>query len=276
MSPKSRDFIAPLGCQVFLLRILFFLLLVSLVFPQSAWTKTLYGKVLKVFDGDTFLIWVQGQEEHVRLREIDAPEVTNKNKMGQEPWGRRAREFARSKVKGKTVRLEIEEGDERDNYHRLLAYVFLNHTFINREMVSSGNAFFYSGPFRGKHAGELQEAEEVAKEKGVGVFDQKNGLKERPQEFRSHAQWDESPFSKFRHRSRGEKKKSPSKEYPVPANKIVANKRSMIYHLPGTPGAARVSPKNRVFFDTPAEAEKAGFRSMNHLKNSSALRAALC
>jgi hypothetical protein len=100
----------------------------------------------------------------------------------------------------------------------------------------------------------------VAKEKGVGVFDQKKGLRERPQEFRSRAQWDESLFSKFRHRFRGEKKKSLSSEYLVPENKIVANKRSMIYHLPGSLGAARVSPKNRVFFDTPVEAEKAGFR----------------
>jgi len=284
MSSKSREFITLIGCQVSLLRILFFFLLVFLVFPPSASPKTLYGKVLKVFDGDTFLVWVEGQEEHVRLREIDAPEVTTKTKMGQEPWGRRAKEFAQFKVKGKTVRLEIEEGDERDKYHRLLAYVFLDHSFINREMVSSGNAFFYPGPFRGMHAGELQEAEEVAKEKGVGVFDQKNGLKERPQEFRSHAQWDESLFSTSSYRFRGEKKKSLSRVYPVPANKIVANKRSMIYHLPGTPGAARVSPKNRVFFDTPFEAEKAGFRpvrilqqiSMNHRKNSSALTAARC
>jgi len=275
MTPKRKEFITPLGRQVILLPILFFLLLVSLVFPPSASPKTFYGKVLKVFDGDTFLVWVQGQKEHVRLREIDAPEVTNKNRIGQEPWGRRAKEFAQSMIKGKTVRLEVEEGDERDKYHRLLAYAFLDHTFINREMVSSGNAFFYSGPFRGMHAGELQEAEEVAKEKGVGVFDPKNGLKERPQEFRSHAQWDESSFSTFSHRFRGEKK-SPSKVYPVPANKIVANKRSMIYHLPGTPGAARVNPKNRVFFDTPLEAEKAGYRSMNHRKNSSALRAARC
>ena len=28
--------------------------------------------MLKVFDGDTFLVLLQGQEEHVRLREIDA------------------------------------------------------------------------------------------------------------------------------------------------------------------------------------------------------------
>jgi methylphosphotriester-DNA--protein-cysteine methyltransferase len=34
----------------------------------------------------------------------------------------------------------------------------------------------------------------------------------------------------------------------------------MIYHPPGSPGAARVNPKNRILFDTPEEAEKAGFR----------------
>jgi micrococcal nuclease len=285
MSQKSRNVIVPPGGQTFLLRILFFHLFVFWVFTPSASAKTLYGKVLKVFDGDTFLVWVQGQEEHVRLREIDAPEVTHKNRIGQEPWGKRAKEFAQSKVKGKTVRLEIEERDERDKYHRLLAYVFWDHTCINQEMVSSGNAFFYPGTFRGKHASELQEAEEVAKEKGVGVFDQKKGLRERPQEFRSRAQWDESLFSKFRHRFRGEKKESLSREYPVPANKIVANKRSMIYHLPGSPGAARVSPKNRVFFDTPVDAEKAGFRrvrltrqqiSMNDLKILAVLRATPC
>ena len=231
-----------------------------MVFIPSVSAKTLYGRILKVFDGDTFLVRVRGQEEHVRLREIDAPEVAHQNSLGQEPWGRRAREFAHCKVKGKTVRMEMEEREERDKYQRLLAYVFLDPIFINREMIRSGNAFFYPGPFRGKYADELQEAEEVAKEKGVGVFDQRNGLKERPQEFRSRAQLDESLFSKFMRLSRDEKKKPSSREYPVPANKIVANKRSMIYHVPGSPGAARVSPKNRVFFDAPEEAEKAGFR----------------
>jgi methylphosphotriester-DNA--protein-cysteine methyltransferase len=34
----------------------------------------------------------------------------------------------------------------------------------------------------------------------------------------------------------------------------------MIYHMPGSSGAARVNPNNRVFFDTPEEAEKAGYR----------------
>jgi hypothetical protein len=158
------------------------------------------------------------------------------------------------------VRLEVEEREERDKYHRLLAYVFSDHLFINREMVGSGNAFFYPGIIQGKYSLELQRAEDLAKEKGLGIWDGKGGLKERPREFRSRTQWDESLFSKLRRFPRAEKEKALLKEYPVPENKVVANKRSMIYHPPGSAGAARVSPRNRIFFDTPEEAEKAGFR----------------
>lgn len=257
-SGKTSRFLTPLGEQVFFS--VFLSLLVSLFNPAQVSARTLYGKVLKVFDGDTILVRAQGQEEHVRLREIDAPEITHRKKAGQEPWGRRARDFARSLVEKKTVRMDLEERDERDKYHRLLAYVFLNHTFVNREMIRSGNAFFYPGPYRGERAAELQAAEEVARGKGLGVWDQNKGLKERPHDFRARTQRDESLFSKFWRLIRGEEKKPPPKEYPVPAHKIVANKRSMVYHMPGSPEAARVSPKNRVLFDRPEEAEKSGFR----------------
>ena len=221
----------------------------------------------------------------MRLREIDAPEITHRKKVGQEPWGKKARDFAQSLVRGKTVRLEVEESDERDKYHRLLAYVFLNHIFVNRELILSGNAFFYPGPFRGKYADELQEAEEEAREKSRGVWDKRNGLRERPQEFRRRTQRDEGLFSRFWGSIRGEGKKSAPKEYAVPPDKIVGNKRSMIYHPPGSREAARVNPKNRVLFDSPEEAEKAGFRrarpapqksSRNGLEILTAIRAAPC
>jgi len=285
MSNRIQRDSAPRGGHLFPPQILFFFLFLCLVFAPFVSANTLSGKVLKVLDGDTFLIRVQGQEEHVRLREIDAPEITHRKKVGQEPWGRKARDFAQSLVRGKTVRLEVEEPDERDKYHRLLAYVFLNHIFVNREMVLSGNAFFYPGPFRGKYADELQEAEEAAREKGRGVWDKRNGLKERPQEFRRRTQRDEGLFSRFWGSIRGEGRKSAPKEYPVPRDKIVGNKRSMIYHPPGSPGAARVNPKKRVLFDSPEEAEKAGFRrarpdpqrsSRNDLEILAAIRAAPC
>ncbi len=234
------------------------LLLLSLILPQESPARTVSGKVIKAFDGDTLLVRVQGKDEHIRLREIDAPEVTYRNKIGQEPWGKRSRTFAESLIKRKNVRLEIDEREERDKYHRLLAYVFSGELFINEEMVRSGNAFFYPGPFRGQYTAELQKAEDTARENHLGVWDRKNGLTERPQEFRRRTNRNEGFFARVMRAIRGEKK-APS-ENPIPPDKIVGNRRSMIYHLPGSSGAPRVSPRNRVFFDSADQAEKAGFR----------------
>jgi hypothetical protein len=46
----------------------------------------------------------------------------------------------------------------------------------------------------------------------------------------------------------------------VPAGKIIGNKDSQIYHLPNCAGYTKVSEKNRVYFDSEADAEKAGYR----------------
>ncbi len=205
-----------------------FLILLLPFLPSLGESRTLQGKVIKVFDGDTFLVRIQGRKEHVRLREIDAPEMTHRKQVGQEPWASRARDYASSKAQGKAVTLVVEEKDEVDKYHRLLAYIFIDGLFLNREMVRSGYAFFYPGPFRGKFYADLRKAEEKAKKAGLGVWDRNQGLKERPQEFRSRTQRDETLFSPFRRRS----------------------------NLPGSPGVARVSPRNRVDFKSPAEAEK--------------------
>lgn len=194
------------------------------------------------------------------MREIDAPEISHQKQAGQEPWGRAAKQFAQSLVGGKNVRLEIEEKDERDKYQRLLAYVFIDQTFVNQEMVRAGKAFFYPSSFRGAYTRELEKAEEEAREKGLGVWDKKKGLKERPSDFRQRTHRDESLFSRFKRLIGTQEPKKAFKEYPVPDGKIVGNKRSKLYHPAGSPWATRVTPKNRVYFDSSEEAEKAGFR----------------
>ncbi len=236
------------------------LLIYGSFFPWPSAAKSLEGKVLKVFDGDTVLIRVEGREEHVRLREIDAPEVATRKQPGQEPWGAKSRQYAVSLLKRKAVRLEIEEGDPRDRYQRTLAYVFEGRTFINKEMIRSGNAVFYPPLVKGKYAKNLEAAEKEAKGKGVGIWDPMHGLKERPIEFKQRMNRDDSLFSRFDRRTGDAPGKNLSKEYLVPEGKIVANKRSMIYHLPGSINAKRVDPKNRVYFDSEEEAKKAGFR----------------
>jgi micrococcal nuclease len=244
---------------------LFFLIF---IFPSSTIARDFQGRVKRVFDGDTFLVLMENREEFVRLREIDAPEITTRKQVGQEPWGRKARDFAISKVQNRTVRLEVEEKEERDPFHRLLAYIFVDDRLINLEIIQSGQAFFYGGLFRGKYASQLEMAEEVARVKGVGVWDRENGLQERPKDFRARRQRDESLFSPWSRLPSSGKKSKQFQGFPVPQNKIVGNKRTMVYHPPGSPAAARVSPKNRVFFDSPEEAEKAGFRRAKRIRIS--------
>jgi len=42
--------------------------------------------------------------------------------------------------------------------------------------------------------------------------------------------------------------------------RIIGNRNSHIYHLPTCPDYTRVAERNRVYFDTPQDAERAGFR----------------
>jgi methylphosphotriester-DNA--protein-cysteine methyltransferase len=44
------------------------------------------------------------------------------------------------------------------------------------------------------------------------------------------------------------------------AGLVIRNKRSGIYHLPSCPDYNKVSEKNRQYFKTKEEAEKAGYR----------------
>ena len=247
--------------------VLFFSLL-AFFFSAPASARTYQGQVIKVFDGDTILVRIKGHEEFVRLREIDAPETAAHKKKGQEPWGRKAREFALSRLKDRNVRLQTADRDERDVYRRLLAYVFAGNTFLNREMVQSGNAFFYRSSIRGKYAAQLEEAEESARNQGVGVWDRKNGLKENSRDFRARTQREEGLFSSWKRSPNRDAKNKPFQEVPVPPDKFVGNKRTMVYHLPGSPLAPKVSLKNRVFFDSPEEAEKAGYRKASQLRNA--------
>jgi len=248
------------------IRGLLFLLLLSFSLFSPASAKTYQGRVIKVFDGDTFMLRIKGQEEFVRLREIDAPEMASRKQKGQEPWGRKAWEFALSRLKDRKVRLETEARDERDAYGRILAYVFVGDSFLNREMIQSGNAFFYRAPIRGKFASQLEEAEEMARKKGVGVWDRRKGLREHPRDFRARNQREESFLSSGRGGKGG--RSGSFQQYPIRRDKIVGNQRTMVYHLPGSPSATRVSPKNRGFFNSAEEAEKAGFRKANQMRNA--------
>jgi deoxyribonuclease-1 len=50
----------------------------------------------------------------------------------------------------------------------------------------------------------------------------------------------------------------------APSGRIIGNRRSRIYHVPGCPNYGSVSESNRVYFATEADAQAAGYR---HARN---------
>ncbi len=79
--------------------------------------------VAKVIDGDTFEASINGRQEKIRLIGVDTPETVHPT-QGEEPYGKEASNYTKSKLEGKEIWLE-KDVQERDNYGRLLAYTWL-------------------------------------------------------------------------------------------------------------------------------------------------------
>lgn len=97
--------------------------------------KTADFKVIGIKDGDTFVVLVAGKEQVVRLEHIDCPE---KN----QPFGRRAKQFASDLCFGKYVQLDHKNIYDRNK--RLIAEIILeNGVNINKELVNNGLAWHF-------------------------------------------------------------------------------------------------------------------------------------
>ncbi|MDQ0226888.1 thermonuclease family protein [Metabacillus niabensis] len=68
------------------------------------------AEVIKVIDGDTIKVRVNGKEETVRLLLIDTPETVHPTKPVQ-PFGVEASNFTKEKLTGKDVQLEMDVGE---------------------------------------------------------------------------------------------------------------------------------------------------------------------
>lgn len=93
----------------------------------------LSARVLSVHGGDTITVQLEERMEKVRLIGIDAPE------LDQVPWGVQARDALRGLVDSQIVRLETDI-TIRNQYRRLLAYVYVGEMLVNLELVRQGQA----------------------------------------------------------------------------------------------------------------------------------------
>jgi micrococcal nuclease len=112
-----------------------------------------FARIQYVIDGDTVVL---ANGEHVRLVQIDAPEVQER-----ECYGAAARAVLRRLAPpGTTVRLEADPRlDQVDRYGRLLRYLFRGPLNLNLQLVRQGAAtvWFYDHD-RGRYVGQLFSA----------------------------------------------------------------------------------------------------------------------
>lgn len=183
----------------------------------SAMAEALEGQCVAVYDGDTITLMVGEKKEKIRLLGIDAPE------MKQAPWGIRSRDFARGLVLNKSVRVETDV-QPRDRYGRLLGYVYVGDTFINRELVRQGHAVLLTYPPNVRHVEVFTAAQKEARENGRGIWDAKQPLDVSPRDFRRG--------NKSANFTRGAGLKLSSSASPLPAasQPVRFNKRSKRYH----------------------------------------------
>jgi len=112
-----------------------------------------------VVDGDTIEL---RSGERVRLIGINTPE------MGQ-PYSAEAKNKLKELVEGKEVILEKDITD-KDQYSRLLRYIWLENTLINLEMVRLGYANSYTYPPDVKYQDQIVAAERETREKQIGLW----------------------------------------------------------------------------------------------------------
>lgn len=128
-----------------------------------------------VIDGDTIVAPVNGQKERLRLIGIDAPEYYHKDPSQNTPEAIQVTQFVKEKLESQEVYLEFDVR-ERDDYGRLLAYVWLSDgTLFNSLLLKEGMARIYTYPPNVKYTLllTLSQAEAQQNQKGLWAEESK-------------------------------------------------------------------------------------------------------
>ena len=116
------------------------------------------AKVIKVIDGDTFDV---NKEERIRLYEINAPEYP-KDCLGVDAKARMEDLILNKKISIEKI--------GKDNFGRILAYVYLNKLLINDTMAEEGLAYFEKGKTITENSLTIEQSQDKAKLAGRGVW----------------------------------------------------------------------------------------------------------
>ena len=127
--------------------------------------------MVRVVDGDTVSVEIDGQEETVRFIGIDTPETRHPSK-GVECYGREASARTAELLDSQTVYLEEDQSqDSRDRYGRMLRYVWTEDgRNVNMRLVAEGYAFEYTYETPYKYQTDFRTAQDEARAGGLGLW----------------------------------------------------------------------------------------------------------
>ena len=127
-------------------------------------------KVVKVNDGDTITIMMNGEKQKIRLYGIDTPEIN-------QSFGTEAKQFLSDQILNRDVEIEVKD---TDRYKRLVAIVYLNNKSMNELLLKEGWAWWYEA--YAKKECKYKELQEEAQRRKRGMWRNKGNIP--PWEFR--------------------------------------------------------------------------------------------
>lgn len=132
-----------------------------------------FGKVVRVVDGDTYVLSIDGVETKVRLIGVDtpesvAPETYDKENTEEGVW---VSDIVKEKIKeGDILNIEYDVG-RTDNYGRTLAYLYFSDgARVQDWLLSNGYAQVMTIQPNSKYADHFAELEQAAMERKVGLW----------------------------------------------------------------------------------------------------------
>lgn len=130
-----------------------------------------YHKVVRVVDGDTLKVSMDGNEETVRLIGINTPETVDPRRP-VECFGKEASSRMKEMAQGKLVYVETDVSQGmRDTYGRLLAYVYLEDgQMLNRKMIAEGYAYEYTYLAPYTYQAEFRQLQNLARVSKYGLW----------------------------------------------------------------------------------------------------------
>jgi micrococcal nuclease len=185
------------------------------------------AKVTRVIDGDTIEVSLNGIPEKVRLIGIDTPESVHPDASRNVPYGKIASDYTKTQLLSQYVDIELDV-EKRDQYGRLLAYIYKDGIMFNKLLIEEGHASVSTYPPNVKYVDDFITAQKNAREEGKGIWS--------------------SDVDRYQ----------PSDSKPNAA-KYIGTTRSFKFHTFTCKWGRKITSNNEVFFETRDEAIDAGF-----------------